>query len=222
MASAEAYGVLGSLQRGLEEVYRVATEVNVEDFVIDAKRRERMGLSRMPREQLLLAQDGGDLEVGLFIDENALANLERNDPTELLHDGNLGDFLLAIEGVSHFVKVAWRAQLEQPVSALELELQAEVDKYITCILGCREADAHSERLRRRLFEEFSYEPDLQPGERERYEVANENAARYAAHLERDFVQVAGGGARIGDMLAELRRFYRLSLGAKLDFIRQAS
>jgi hypothetical protein len=210
--------MLGKLQRGLEEVYRVDTEVKVEDFVIDAERRERMGLSRMPREQLLLAEEGGDLEVGLFVDDSALENLERDDPTVRLHDGNLGDFLLAIEGVSHFVKVAWRAQRDQPISALELELQGDVDKYVTCVLGCREADAYSERLRRRLFEEFTYEPDLQPAERERYEVANENAARYAAHLERTFVD----GGRIGDMLAELRQFYRLSLRAKIDFIRHAA
>ncbi len=210
--------MLGKLQRGLEEVYRLETDVSVEDFVIDAARRERMGLSRLPREQLLLAEEDGDLEVGLFIDEKALENLERDDPTFRLHDGNLGDFLLAIEGVSHFVKVAWRAQLEQPVSPLELELQAEVDKYVTCVLGCREADNYSETLRRRLYEEFDFEPDLQPEERERYEVANENASRYAARLEREFV----AGGRIGDMLAELRQFYRRSLGAKIDFIRQAA
>ncbi len=211
--------MLSRLQRGIEDLYRVDTATRVEDFVIDKGRRERMGLARLPREQLLLAEDGGELEVGLFVDEEALENLEYDDPTRHLHDGNLGDFLLAIEGVSHFVKVAWRAQLDQPISPLELELQGEVDKYVTCILACPEANAHSSRLRARLFEEFSYEPDLAPAERERYEVANENGARYAAHLERDFVS----GGRIADMLAELRYFYRLSsVGAKLDFIRHAA
>lgn len=211
--------MLSKLQRGIETLYRVDTEVEVEDFLIGAERRERMGLSRLPREQLLLAEEGGELEVGLFVDEKALAVLERDDPTRRLHDGNLGDFLLVIEGVSHFVKVAWRAQLDRPISPLELELQGEIDKYVTCILGCREADAHSDVLRRRLFEEFSYEPDLRPEERERYDVANENASRYAAHLERAYVEPG----RFGDMLAELRHFYRLgSVTSKLDFIRHAA
>ena len=59
--------------------------------------------------------------------------------------------------------------------------------------------------------------DLDPDERQRYEVANANAHRYSASLEQRFIQPR----RIGDMLDELRRFYRMSLPDKLDLIRAA-
>jgi len=119
--------------------------------------------------------------------------------------------------VSHFVFLAWRARADRPVSALELELQAEIDKYVTCVLSCGDELARSPVLRRRLFEDFELHDDLCNEERQRYRVANANAHRYSASLEQRFVRAG----RLADMLTELRWFYRLSLDDKIDFIRAA-
>ncbi|MCA9677871.1 MAG: hypothetical protein H6708_10780 [Kofleriaceae bacterium] len=212
---------LTRLQRGLEELYRIVTGVEVTDFVVDEGARDailRASDVRTAREQLLVAEDGDDVSIALFVDRDALANLARRDPSDRLDDGNLGDFLLALEGVSHFVYAVWCARGDRTVTALELELQAEVDKYVTCVLLAG-ADRHAApRWRRRLFEQFAYEPDLDADERDRYRVANENAKRYAASLERRFV----ADRRVPAMLAELRRFYRLPLGGKLAHIAQAA
>ena len=64
----------------------------------------------------------------------ALANLERHDPATRLDETNFADFCLAVEGVSHFIYVALRAADDRGVSQLELELQAEVDKFACCVL----------------------------------------------------------------------------------------
>jgi hypothetical protein len=211
--------MLARVQRGLERLYRIETNVDVSDYVIDERTREAMGVHRAPREQLLLAETGGDLELALFIDERSLANLAANDPAARLDDANLQDFLYAVEGVSHFVYVAWRAQRGRPVSPLELELQAEIDKYVTCLLTLwPQAGGAPAGLRERLFDRFELEADLHPEERERYLVANTNARTYAASLEARYVQ----GGRIVDMLGELRRFYRLGAGDKLSHIAQAA
>ena len=211
--------MLNRLQRGLEHLYRIDTKVHVDDFVIDAATRDQAGVARSPREQLLLAEVDGALEIGLFVDEHAVANLTRHDPTRGLDDRNMADFLLAVEGVSHFVYTVWRASSDRSVSALELELQAEIDKYVTCLLLMSDVDRiESWRLRRRLFEQFELEPDLDAHERSRYRAANANASRYSASLERRFV----AQGCIADMLRELRRVYRMSLAAKLDFIGQAA
>jgi hypothetical protein len=207
--------MLARLQRGLERMYRIETDLSVDDFVIDDDARRELGVARAPREQLLVSGDGGEVSLGLFVDSRALSNLERHDPADGLDERNLGDFLLAVEGVSHFVYLSWRARHDHRVTALELELQAEVDKYVTCLLlGDMDRSA---ALRRRLFEQFSFEPDLDDEERARYRTANSNAQRYSASLERRFVQAG----RIADMLGELRRFYRLPLDGKLDHIRAA-
>ena len=119
------------------------------------------------------------------------------------------------EGVSHFVYLAHRAQAERVVSAVELELQAEVDKYAVALLvGWDQTGAPPPDLRRRLFDRVQLLGDLSDEERSRYQLANQAANEYAASLEARYVR---RGA-IADMLAELRRFYLLGLSGKLDRI----
>lgn len=210
--------MLSRLQRGLENLYRIETDTRVEDFLIDAETRDSMGLTRAPREQLLVHDEGDEVAVALFVDQDSLSNLAENDPADDLGDHNLGDFLLAVEGVSHFVYLMWCARRDQRLSALELELQAEIDKYVTCLLcGSAAEEGRSAGLRRRLFEQFAFHDDLDAQERERYHVANQNAHRYSESLERRYIT----DGRIPQMLHELRRFYRLPLDGKLDLIRSA-
>src|SRR5262249_29206554 len=114
-------------------------------------------------------------------------------------------------GVSHFVYLAWNARRRRPVSALELELQAEVDKYVTCLLLLWPRVGG---LRPRLFDAFTLDPACEAVERERYLVANTNARAYAARLEARYLD----GGRVHDMIDELRRFYRLGAAEKLAYI----
>jgi len=206
------------LQRGLEQLYRIATGVDVGDFMVDAGGRAALAPDRRPREQLLVYEAHGEVEIGLFVDPAVVATLVRHDPGAALDDRNFGDLLLAIEGVSHFVLAVWCATRERVVTALELELQAEVDKYITCLLLLAPEPDVSAALRRRLFHDIDYEPDLAADERDRYRAANDNAQRYAAWLEAEFV----APRRIPEMLDELRRFYRQPLARKLGVIAQAA
>lgn len=209
---------LARVQRGLETLYRVDTGLTVDDFVIDEPTRDGFAPQRKPREQLLVCEEAGEMAVALFIDPGVLANLAEHDPSRRLGDHNLGDFLLAVEGVSHFIYTIWCAKAERPVTQLELELQAEIDKYVTCLLAMEAALPQSASLRHRLFAECEYEPDLAPDELDRYRAANDNAQRYAAWLEDTYV----GPRRIPEMLAELRRFYRQGLAAKLATIARAA
>jgi len=210
--------LLGRVQRGLEALYRVDTGVEVGDYVVGAELRDALVAARKPREQLLVCEVDGEMALALFIDPRALANLTSHDPARRLGDHNFGDFLLAIEGVSHFIYAIRCARVERPVSQLELELQAEVDKYVTCLLTTEPETAVSAELRRRLFGDVAYEPDLDHDEHARYRAANDNAQRYAAWLEQAFV----ARRKIPEMLDELRRFYRLGLPAKLGAIARAS
>ena len=210
--------MLTRLQRGLEGMYRVATGVEVDDFMIDEEARATLGVARAPREQLLVHEDADGVDIGLFVDAAVLARLAAHDPGARLDDNNVAAFLYALEGVSHFVYAIVCAHAARAVSPLELELQAEVDKYVVCLLADGGAATASPRWRRRLFEDFELEPDLDAEERDRYRAANDGARRYAASLERRFV--ARGGTP--DMLAELRRFYRLPLAGKLEHIAKAA
>jgi hypothetical protein len=211
-ARAARLSVLARLQLGLEALYRVETRLPIEAFVVDAGARDAAlgGAGRAPREQLVVRQSDGELAMGLFVDQAALDNLERHDPAARLDERNFGDFCLAVEGVSHFIYLALCAAGDRPVSQLELELQAEVDKYACCLLLA----GRDPELRRRLYRNVRFADDLADDERARYQAANAEADRYAAALERRFVQAD----RTEALLTELRRFYRLALPEKLGRI----
>ena len=55
-----------------------------------------------------------------------------------LNENNVADYWTALEGVSHFTYYAWNAARDKPVSLFELELQAEVDKFVTTGILLRE------------------------------------------------------------------------------------
>jgi hypothetical protein len=202
--------ILSRLQRGLERLYRVETNLHVDAFVIDDEQRRRIGVARAPREQLLVREEDGELGLSLFVDEAALANLERNDPNARLDDANFADFCVALEGVSHFVYLALCAAGHRRVSALELELQAEVDKFVCCVL----LQGRDPSLRHRLYRDVRFHDDLDADERHRYAAANAEAGRYAEGLDRRYVRED----RVSDMLGELRRFYRMGLDDKRGLI----
>ena len=207
--------ILTRLQLGLEALYRVDTRLDVEAFVIDERQRQESGVARAPREQLLVSESGDELSMALFVDAKAIETLERHDPASGLHGENFADFCIALEGVSHFVYLALCAAGERRVSALELELQAEVDKYLLVLLGTwREGGAPPSDLRERLFRRVRFHDDLAPDERERYETANSAACEYAASLEERFVRRRA----VDEMLGEMRRFYRMDCATKLDHI----
>ena len=225
--------VLRALQGGLEKLYRVETELDVCDFLVGENQLQRLRrplpssgpqgftTERSPREQLLIRQTNGEMELGLFVDERTLENLAARDPAHRLDDDNLQDFLYAVEGVSHFVYLVHRAKLERPVSAVELELQAEVDKYLVALLVILDQLGEPPGgLRERLFSRIRFHGDLSPAERERYQLANSAAETYAASLEERFVSVRAVDRRIAEMLAEARIFYRKGLADKLAHITQ--
>jgi len=206
--------VLARLQHGMEALYRIETHVAIDAFVIDAAARAAVSTARTPREQLLVREADDELAMALFVDAAVLANLERHDPATRLDDRNFSDFCLAVEGVSHFVYVARCAAAQRCVSPLELELQAEVDKFVCCwlLVGA----AH--QLRRRLYADVTYADDLEDDERDRYRTANQEANRYTGGLVRRFVE----RQRTVAMMTELRRFYRMDLADKLGHIARLS
>lgn len=209
--------VLRALQGGLESMYRVETELDVCDFLVGGEARDALQVERAPREQLLIRRDDEGLQLGLFVDERTLENLAMRDPRRRLDAQNLQDFLLAVEGVSHFVYLVHRARQERPVSAVELELQAEVDKYLVSLLVSWNQNGEPPAdLRERLFANICFAGDLSREERERYELANTAADEYASSLEQRFVRTRA----VDDMLGEVRRFYRKGLAEKLEYISQ--
>jgi hypothetical protein len=212
--------VLRGLQTLLGRVYDVELPYDVYDFLVTDRRAVGPATSdsRARSEALLWEEmtDGAGAGVALYVDPGVLSRLEAADPHRALTESNLADYCTALEGVSHFVYSTWGLERDMPVSLLELETQAEVDKYAVTVFllaGQQEGQGYPAQVHARLFDRVSFDVRLTPDQHERYRTAHALAARYCRRLERRFVN--RGTLKIEAMLRELRSFYRLRHAAKL-------
>jgi hypothetical protein len=210
--------MLDELQRALEVIYGVSAPGRVGDYVATEEVLAALGARARASEELLVVQSESGLELALFISPEVLRSLPKLEASgaRAFLDGLLPAFSTAAEGVSHFVYLTLQALRERAVSLLELEVQAEVDKFATALLHLWK---HGERrrspeLRARLFDRVGYRADLGVDERDRYRHANHLARGYAGFLETQFV-VDGSLERL---LRELRHAYRLRGAEKLEYL----
>ncbi|WP_437752889.1 hypothetical protein [Sorangium sp. So ce1389] len=212
------------IQQQLARTYALDDAPAVDDFI-----RPTDGGAR---EALLIRHGDGDIEVALHLPRRAITRGR---------EGTFDEICQIVEGVSHFLYVAERARRELPATQLELELQAEVDKYVVLVYGGlaeevelpgpplrrREEGAppgrrrfepeRAEQIRARLFERVTFmdPPGTETGDR--YRIANELAARFAGRLEAEFAR----RGRHAELLAVLRRFYAAGQTEKIALARAA-
>jgi hypothetical protein len=217
--------LLRKLQALLARINDAAVAEDVCDYLItdraQLRRLHAPSAASATPEALLVAEQDGALDMGLYLDPALLARLSASAPLTCLDDDNLEDFCTALEGVSHFNCVAWCAARGWSVSLLGLEMQAEIDKYAATVLlaGSQRGGALMRGLHPQLFERVRFRDDLDAALRRVYFEANRYAARFCRRLEDRFLRRRE--ARVVEMLGELRRFYRLGDAGKLRAIEAA-
>jgi hypothetical protein len=205
------------VQSALSGLYDLELAVRVDDFVCDEGLARTLGgddaIRR--REVLFVVEDGEDVHVGLYLAKEALDAVADPAAWHTRFDA----MCLVAEGVSHFVLLHFRSEHEAPVREIELELQAEVDKYALGLLAgqgvglLRESlRERSAQLRRRLFDDAELLDPPGSERAERYRTATRLAHAYTARLERAYVERGD----LEGLRTELRRFYRLGLEGKLE------
>jgi hypothetical protein len=218
--------ILRQLQQLIGGIYDVSIAHDVYDFLVtDRGRLPASVRGRQSEEDLIVAQPApaaDEAAISLYLDPRLLERLRREDPMVRLHDGNVADYWTALEGVSHFLYLAWNAGHDRPVSILELEMQAEVDKYVASywLLRRQLPERFPAELCRILFERTRIEPRLAGDREDLYREASRYAEKFCRRLERS-LRRAGAGAE-GEVLAELRRFYRFSNARKLAHIERSA
>ena len=209
--------ILRELQQLLAKLYDAPVEYDVEDYLIEdrAQLEALAGQAAAGDEQVVLVEGDDEVRVGVYIDRAVLERLGSCDPLTALVDGNLQDYCTALEGVSHFHYLMWNLARNRSVSLLELELQADVDKYAGAVKLASEqcAGRLPIALHERLFDRVGYLPGLSVECRSRYEDANRYAARFCRSIEERFLQRRR--SRPEAWLAEVRRFFRQDHHQKL-------
>ena len=202
--------MLRRIQAHLEAIYRIEAP-DVSRFQIDAGQLlELMGdEGRQADEWVLVRESDGFLDLAVFVADSHLEALATA--------GSLGEatlaafpaFCAATEGVSHFLMLIERTRRKEPVSLLELEAQAEVDKFVCARLHHPD---HVETWWKRLFLDASLAEDLQPEESARY--------REAGRLAAGFCTVLADAPHVDAVLRTLRAFWRDSGAQRLDMMRR--
>ena len=180
-------------QRRLAALYRLDLALEAWRFLVPADEARRLLPGAAPRSGLLALEEDGHLWIGLYLDPR-----------------DLGDPDAVVEETSHFVCLTWHAAQGRPVSALTLELQSEVDRYLLARLEGRDPLAH--------FRDFDLDGWMDDGTRERYAVANAAGHRYCRALQGRFPERAD----LPELLREVRGFYRAPAEAKLHRARSAA
>jgi len=218
--------LLTRLQSLISGIYDVSIAHDVYDFLVtDRGRLPAAAPTSESDEELFVshsAGEGGEVGVSLYLDPALLERLNVADPLVRLHDGNVADYWTALEGVSHFLYLAWNAGHDRPVSLLELEMQAEIDKYISSYWLMREQfpGRFPTELLNVLFERTRIDSRLARGRESLYREATHYAQKFCRRLEQS-LRVARGESD-GEVLAELRRFYRLTNLRKLAHIERSA
>jgi len=205
---------VADLQSLIESLHDVRSELDVREYLIDdSVRAEIPGAQPDIPEQLFVRESEEGPEIALYLAEEITSALHEDDPMERLHTGNLEAFCIGLEGVSHFVMLVHRAQHGHQVSALELELQAEVDKFVSAwlLLGEQGVDmrASANALARQIFDAYTIHDSVPNDEIDRYHAATRAARRYCRGLSR---RCPGDPKMIR---RDVRKYYRQGLSEKM-------
>lgn len=166
-----------------------------------------------PGEAATLVREGEHgIAACIYFPDALIDRLEREPPQRGLTASNFDSFATFVEEIDHLLLLRERASRGEPLRLVELELHANVSKYLVLahFLGATSGPPGRERLRclaGRLFEDPRL--DEQGASLERYRIAGRWAMQFVRGLSSlDSAQT----------LVTLRRFHRESLPRKLQLI----
>jgi len=140
--------LLKKIQQQLETIYQLPGDLSIEDFLINQETLEKLKEQQcnLPdtlnrKGLMLLFPKGDELRLAIYLHDQVMNNLHKHNPFLGLNEQNIHDFCIMAEEVSHFLYTTWKAGHSIQMTKLELELQAEVDKFIICTFYCLNHEA---------------------------------------------------------------------------------
>ena len=202
--------MLRKIQIHLESIYRIQAP-DVAAFQVD---REQLvdivgDELREAEEWVLLRETGDGVDIAVFVDDEHLALLNDIGCISRAPAECFSAFCAATEGVSHFLMLFERVRRGEPVRMLELEAQAEVDKFVS---ACLHPPDRSAEWWRKLFRETSLCAELSHEESARYAEAGRLAAGFCSNLD--------AHPHVASWLRYLRAFWRASGAQRLETMRK--
>ncbi|ODS31898.1 MAG: hypothetical protein SCARUB_02978 [Candidatus Scalindua rubra] len=216
--------LIKELQRKIEKTYALDTGItNIEQYIIGdrgyrelyAKEEIRTVVNSHSGAKVFIRDAGHALKVNIYYPDELIRELENNDPRLGLHDDNIDVCASFIEELDHFLFIAQNYKLNRPFSLLELELQANVTKYLVLKYfialqnkSIKLSKFDKEYIRYHLFYKRKYDIE-DTSERKRYEDAGTFGMLYTKYI--DLLPQE-------DRLRDLRQFSRMTCPSKIRHI----
>ena len=199
--------IIDKLYDFLCSFYNLPAGLHPSDFLLTKPPHlEPTANDRWGREAVFAIKKGNNWDVGIYIKPEIMKRLEENK-------FSIDELSCAIEGVSHFVYLIDRIKHNKHCSLLELELQAEVDKFITLSACGKFKSAHTIKSFKALFNLFKFSKHLNSDEKTRYFLANKFAAKYCDKLKREIIT-----DHMNNMKNNANLFYRKDLKGKISIL----
>lgn len=155
------------------------------------------------RERVDVRQDGDYLEIAVRLPAEAF------EPAAAV---SLDTYCQVVEGVSHFLHLIERARRDLPTTQLELELQAEVDKFV--VVSSAAVHSAALRVRDRLFDHIRFLHPEGTESGDRYRLAHHLASRFVTRIGAELARAPRGplGSRT------LHRFFHAGQREKIEMV----
>ena len=146
--------LVDEFERRIARRYDLELALPLRDFLLqDSDVLATLADAADDTEELVLLREGDDaLDFTLYLSHDLCRRATRALVRRDLADGGLDAVCTLIEGISHGVCLLWHARHGRQLSALDLELQAEIDKYLLLSRDLALGGA----LHQALFEQVSY------------------------------------------------------------------
>lgn len=202
--------MLKSIQAQLQAVYRIAAP-DIRQFLIDeADVSQVLGEDARDADEWVVVRESPDgVDVGVYIAPQFLEQLSAHTHPAQAIPAAFRAWCIATEGVSHFLMLFERASRGEPVSMLELEAQAEVDKFVSALLH---HPTRQDEWWSRLFRQVQLAEGLSTEEMDRYTEAGRLAGAFCTDLAK--------APHTAALLALLREFWRDSGAKRLERMRR--
>lgn len=191
---------------GIEQVSRALQDLNGQTHSYDAMDF----IVKSDRNEFLIREDRQGLEVRICLQDKILDEVSSLQLPRDLNLAKLGPLSIAVEEISHFNTYCFYAESSRDVSALELEVQAEVDKFGLFLIWMHDrGEAENVPLLfDSIFENMRWGDWVSPKDLGRYLDAHKIAKNFCKSLMRTDLEV-------GEMRERLKSFFHTPPSSKL-------
>lgn len=196
--------MIDQTQEQLEDLYNIKAGIPASELLIEHHDLKSLLGDDHPfiysEEVVLACSSSGELEVGIFFNDDILQNLSNL---------NQHQEMTLMEGVSHYLLFVHKHQNNLVVNNLELEMQAQIDKFLLFVLDQEKRYSVSQVL-----EMIDQKPNLSSLDqdlKDMYQESNDLALGFCHRLNEDFLRKN----KFSEFYDKIRQFYRQDTQEKL-------